>query len=88
MIILGLTFGCALSGKLLGLGRRNCWILSTIVSAIGIGITLQGTFPYLMTGRFIFGLACGVFSVVTPKFTSEHVPNHLYDTISPFYLLG
>ena len=49
-------------------------MLSNVVAIIGCGMTLFPNIKVLLAGRFIYGVACGAFSVVCPKYIIEIAP--------------
>jgi len=81
-VVIGLISGMigALAGGWLAdrYGRRKGLILAQIPSVLG-GI-LQGvskpasSYELLMVGRFLFGLACGLFTAISPLYLAEISP--------------
>ena len=65
---------------LMKIGRRKAILISNFIGLIGLGITMVENFNVILVGRFIFG-----FSVVSPRYIEETVPNHLFSTIAPFF---
>ena len=88
VLILGMVIGACGGGAIISCGRRMALILSILIGAVGVGLTLEGSIPYILSGRLLFGWCVGVQSIAQPRFTQENVPNHLYDTISPLFVLG
>jgi hypothetical protein len=55
-------------------------MLTNAVVVLGAGLTLIESFPVILIGRFVYGLACGSFSVFVPKFSTYYIiySNKLY----------
>lgn len=70
----GSIVGSLLAGPLLGIGRWKCLLLSELLVILGSGIMLIPDITPLLIGRTIFGLACGAFTVVGPKYINEVAP--------------
>lgn len=50
------------------MSRRNLFILTNILAAIGFGIIQIRYLPSLIIGRFIQGFCVGIYSAVTPVY--------------------
>ena len=82
---LGLTFGAAYGGKAISLGRRNALLLSNVIGLVGLCLSSFEIFNLILLGRFIFGFASGLQSVICPRFYEETVPNRLFSRIMPTF---
>jgi MFS family permease len=49
-------------------------MLTNVFVMAGAGLTLFSNFPVFLAGRFLYGVACGGFSVFCPKYISEVAP--------------
>ena len=72
--IFGVVTGSLFGGKFITKGRRLCIIVFNVVAAVGTGMTMFLNLPLICVGRYIFGFACGTFSVAGPKMLDETVP--------------
>lgn len=52
-------------------------MLTNIFVLAGAGMTLVDNFTIFLVGRFLYGMACGGFSVFCPKYISEVAPVEL-----------
>ena len=77
-MILGLALGATSGGKIIGIGRRRTLFLCCAVGMIGVGITLIENFWLMIVGRTLLGLACGLQTVVTPRYIEEYIPIQVY----------
>jgi MFS family permease len=68
------------------IGRRNAFILATIVAMLGTLIQMINKFTPLIVGRTIYGLGCGILSIIGPRFIEETVPDKLLSTCSPMFI--
>jgi MFS family permease len=73
----GSAVGALFSGPLLGMGRWKCVLLTNIFVIVGAGMTLIDDWTIFLIGRFLYGAACGGFSVFCPKYISEVAPIEL-----------
>mmetsp|Transcript_102 Transcript_102/g.199 ORF Transcript_102/g.199 Transcript_102/m.199 type:complete len:203 (-) Transcript_102:838-1446(-) len=72
---LGSAFGALFSGPVLKIGRWNCIILTNFFVILGAVFALFVDHEYLvLLGRFLYGFACGCYSVFCPKYISEVSP--------------
>lgn len=69
--------GALTSGKLMQYGRRKLLIIASLISIVGVGITLVTNEIAICVGRLIWGLGCGVYSVVIPRYMDEIIPPYL-----------
>jgi MFS transporter, SP family, arabinose:H+ symporter len=72
--VLGAAIGSLFSGYLAFIGRWSCLLISNAVIVAGAGLTIIPDFGALCTGRFIYGLGVGAFSVFVPKYIAETAP--------------
>lgn len=77
MCTLGSAFGAIFSGPVAKIGRMNSILLTNLVAVIGSGLVLIQNEICLLIGRFIYGLACGSFSVFVPLYINETAPIEL-----------
>jgi len=70
----GSAIGALFSGPLMKIGRWKCILLTNIFVIAGAGSTLVFNVSMLMIGRFLYGIACGCYSVFCPKYISETAP--------------
>ena len=70
----GMTIGATLAGKILKIGRRRTIFLCCVIGMLGVAITLIEKFNMMVLGRVIFGFACGIQTVATPRYIEEYVP--------------
>ena len=76
--ILGAAVGALSCSKLLPIGKLKLIFYLNMVLAVGVAISLIGTYYWLMCiGRFIWGFSFGAFSVVSAKMVNEIVPVEL-----------
>ena len=65
------------SGFLMNYGKRNVLLMTNLVLIVGSGLSQIILVCVQVIGRFIWGMACGVFTVLVPKFMLETAPNEL-----------
>jgi len=70
----GAAVGALFSGPIAIIGRWNCLILTNVILAIGVCLTLVDVFTVFSIGRFIYGVSVGAFSVFCPKYIAETAP--------------
>ena len=70
----GAAVGALFSGNIAFMGRWNCIMIANLILCIGVCLTLIDEFGVFCTGRFIYGVAVGTFSVFCPKFIAETAP--------------
>lgn len=76
--ILGLTIGALGGGLLMRKGRRLSMIICLCVGIIGNLISGNiYNFKMLLAGRLIYGIVCGAYSCIVPKYFYESMPIHL-----------
>ena len=74
----GSAIGALFSGPLASYGRWKCLIICNIIAIVGAIMTLFfEIFPLLCTGRLLFGIAAGGYTVFCPKFISEVSPKEV-----------
>lgn len=79
-IIFGCTIGAASGGKIMQWGRRRAHFIACFVGIMGVSFTLLQDFHMQLIGRFFYGIAAGLQSVVSPRFIEEYVPLELCGT--------
>jgi MFS family permease len=52
-------------------------MLTNVFVMVGAAMTLVDNWPIFLMGRFLYGVACGGFSVFCPKYISEVAPIEL-----------
>ena len=73
---LGSAFGSIFSGSPSEkYGKLICMHLTNILVVVGCTITLIKNEFAILLGRFLFGVAAGLFSVLVPSFINELSPN-------------
>ena len=79
-MILGLTMGATSAGKIIAIGRRRTLLMCCLIGIFGVSITLVENFYMMIIGRTIYGFACGIQTVATPRYIEEYVPVQIYST--------
>jgi MFS family permease len=59
------------------MGRKNTFILASIIGFCGTVISMFESLPLIIFGRFIYGMGCGLLSICCPRFLEETVPENL-----------
>mmetsp|Transcript_5194 Transcript_5194/g.4972 ORF Transcript_5194/g.4972 Transcript_5194/m.4972 type:complete len:146 (+) Transcript_5194:107-544(+) len=70
----GAIFGSFMAGPLMKRGRRFAFIVTSLIIIFGTALTLIFNMWALFLGRFIMGLAVGVYFSVSPLYISEISP--------------
>ena len=60
-VILGFTIGAIISSCFLKNGRRKYIIIASIIAIVGISLCAYLNIYFILFGRMIFGLACGIY---------------------------
>ena len=55
-------------------GRRHSYMIASTISLVGVSITLVDSVTAICVGRVIWGIACGLFTVIDPRFIDEVAP--------------
>ena len=84
-MILGLAVGATSAGKIIAIGRRRTLLMCCAIGMLGVGITLIEDFTAMVVGRTIWGFACGIQTVVTPRYIEEYIPVQVYTTCFGVY---
>jgi MFS family permease len=84
--ILGTTIGAISGGTILKIGRKNTFILASVLGLIGSSLSLVESMTWILSGRLIYGVGCGIFSIVGPRFIEETVPDRLLSLYSPLFM--
>jgi MFS family permease len=88
MTILGAWIGSAVSNNFVGrYGLRPTTLANNVLYIAGGIVTSFPSFPLLLTGRFVSGLAVGVTSATVPVLLAEISPDALRGTITSFHQL-
>ena len=83
---MGTTIGAISGGKILKIGRKNTFILASVIGFIGSALSMVENMAWIMSGRLIYGVGCGIFSIVGPRFIEETVPDRLVSLYSPLFM--
>ena len=70
----GSAIGALFSGPVMKIGRWNCIMLTNILVLSGSALSVFQNMFCLYSGRFLFGMAAGAFTVFCPKYISEAAP--------------
>jgi cyanate permease len=65
------------SGFLMKYGKSKLLLFTNLVLVIGNCMSLIENIPLQLIGRFIWGMAAGVYTVLVPKFINETAPCEL-----------
>ena len=87
-IVLGISVGAVSGGKLMKIGRRKACFVAIATGIFGIGITMFFHMSTLIIGRLFFGLACGFFSSIVPRYIEETCPNHIYGSLGTLFVFA
>ena len=85
MAIVGLTLGSFIGGPLIKNGRRKGAIIANVVAIVSSGIAMIGTVPFLTTGRFLLGVAAGIYNVIFGKMIVETMPEKSAQKFAMFH---
>jgi MFS family permease len=55
-------------------GKWNMILATNMLVLVSIGICMINDQVSIMIGRFLYGMACGAFTVYIPKFVAEYSP--------------
>ncbi|KFD64869.1 hypothetical protein M514_01684 [Trichuris suis] len=81
-----MSFGGLIGGMLSGyvadrFGRRNGMLLNNVIAFLGAGLMAGsksgGSFVYLLIGRIVIGICCGINSAICPMYLTEISPINL-----------
>ena len=84
-MILGMTIGATSAGKIISIGLRRTLMMCCGIGIFGVGISLIENFYLMILGRTIFGFACGIQTVVVPRYIEEYIPVQVYSTCLSTY---
>jgi AAHS family 3-hydroxyphenylpropionic acid transporter len=84
--ILGTTAGAISASQFMKIGRRNAFLIATVIAFAGTFLQMFNSFPFFLIGRTIYGLGVGVLSIVGPRFIEETVPDRLISTYNPLFM--
>lgn len=77
-IIFGAAVGALSCAKFLEIGKLRLLFILNILLDVGVGLSISYTEQWMMlTGRLLWGMSFGAFSVVCAKMVSEIVPVEL-----------
>jgi MFS family permease len=68
------------------IGRKNTFLIASVIALIGCTLSLFESMTFILTGRIIYGVGCGIFSIVGPRYIEETVPDRLISLFSPLYM--
>ena len=68
------------------IGRRKSLFICIVVGIIGNSVTMIFKYPFLIIGRFLFGISTGLFSAIVPRYVKETIPAHLYEPVAAFFV--
>ncbi len=68
------------------IGRRNAFILASLVAMFGTITQLIHGYWFLILGRTFYGLGIGVLSIIAPRFIEETIPDKLLSKYSPMFI--
>lgn len=74
MFVIGMTFGRLFGAKFVQKGRKLCVITSAIIGLVAIGIQMVENVSCLIGGRFVYGIASGIFIAVGIRYVEECSP--------------
>lgn len=68
-----------IGGPIMWIGRRRCMFVCIFIGVSGniISINLK-YFWMVITGRFLYGFAVGMYQSIVPRMIEEMVPQHLF----------
>ncbi len=84
--ILGSTIGALSGGSILKIGRKNTFIIASVIGFIGTSASLIENLTWILSGRLIYGVGCGILSIAGPRFIEETVPDRLVSLFSPLFM--
>jgi len=79
-----MTIGALIAGAVVAHGRRKFLIIFGVVGILFTGLTLFANLYLIVAGRFMHGLATGVFMTGGPRILDETVPSHLLGTFGTY----
>lgn len=82
--VLGMSIGAFIAGAIVANGRRKFLIIFGVVGILFTGLTLIVNLYAIVIGRFMHGLATGVFMTGAPRILDETVPSHLLGTFGTY----
>jgi hypothetical protein len=84
-VILGTTTGVISGGTILKIVRQNTFILASVIVFNGSSFYLVKSMTWILIGRLIYGVGCGIFKLVGLRFIEVTVPDRLLSLYStPF----
>lgn len=63
-------------------------LIATAIGVSGILIEMIDNYWVIMSGRLIYGYACGLYSPCIGRYIEETVPMHLVSSLFPIYTCG
>lgn len=81
----GMSIGAITAGALLSLGRKNSFVLASLISSIGAGISLVENITAILIGRVVWGYGVGALSVNISRYVEETVPPFLLVYFGPIF---
>ena len=73
-VVVGAGLGAYVGGKLMIMGRRRLLLYASVLGIVANIITGFLNIYVIWGGRFLFGIACGIYCSSVTKFIQETVP--------------
>ena len=73
----GMAIGALFSATFTKFGKKTCIHCTNLIVIIGCGLCLVKNVGVVLTGRFLYGLSGGAFSVFVPSYINEVTPTEL-----------
>ena len=87
-MVLGITFGRLYGAKFVNKGRKLCLLASVFVGFVAIALMMVLNIYVFLLGRFIYGVAAGLFSSVGPRYVEECSPPQYLSLFFTIYTFG
>jgi MFS family permease len=81
-----LTIGAISGGSVIKIGRKKSFIYASSIALFGTLLQMFESLPCILIGRLIYGLGCGVLSIVAPRYIEETVPDHKLSLYTPLFM--
>lgn len=84
IVPVGVLIGSMVAGKMMNYyGRRKSMMMTDILMMISSGITVVPFTPTFAIGRFLSGIAAGIFMTIPVSFVNEVTPDEMIPKIGP-----
>jgi MFS family permease len=84
IVPVGVLIGSMIAGKMMNYyGRRKSMMMTDILMMFSSGITVVPFTPTFAIGRFLSGIAAGVFMTIPVSFVNEVTPDEMLPKIGP-----